>query len=91
LSRRTQLPGQLAADEGGVGALDPAHNGTVPVSDALGQVVFPALIPGASYRFYDPTSYGNPDGPQIRTDFIARPGETIELGDILIANPQAAG
>jgi hypothetical protein len=77
-------PGRLFAHEASLPRLDPAHFGTIPKSDAQGRLVFPALIPGATYRLTDPSTYRDPEGPQFRKDFTVRPGETLDLGDILI-------
>jgi len=67
--------------------LDPTRYEFPPLSDAQGRVVFPALIPGATYRFYDTTTNRDPGGPFIRKEFTVKPGETLDLGDILIAKP----
>ena len=55
-----------------------------PVSDAEGRIAFPALIPGATYRVID-RPRGGP--PTFRKDFTVKPGETVDLGDILIEKP----
>jgi hypothetical protein len=59
-----------------------------PVSDAQGRIVFPALIPGASYRVMDrsPLQGG---GYRTRRLFTVKPGEALDLGDILIEKPEA--
>ena len=49
--------------------------------------MFPALIPGATYRIVDQTTARNPNGPQLRKEFTVKPGETLDLGDILIEKP----
>jgi DNA-directed RNA polymerase specialized sigma24 family protein len=59
-----------------------------PAADAHGRIVFPALIPGATYRISDQTTARTPDGPQLRREFTAAPGETLDLGDILIEKPE---
>jgi hypothetical protein len=46
------------------------------------------LIPGATYRIYDNT-VGGGDDPQLRKEFTVKPGETVDLGDILIEKPEA--
>jgi hypothetical protein len=77
-----EQPGQLAADEAGVLAIDPAHYANPgPVSDADGRIALPALIPGATYR----VSTG-PRGvpPSFRKEFTVRPGETVDLGEIVV-------
>ncbi len=57
-----------------------------PVSDAQGRIVFPALIPGVTYRLMDRTPIQG--GGQTRKEFTVKPGETLDLGDILIEKPQ---
>jgi hypothetical protein len=47
------------------------------------------LIPGATYRIIDRTPFRGPDGPQFRKDFTVKPGEILDLGDILIEKPGA--
>ncbi len=49
----------------------------------------PALIPGALYRISDYSIINDPKGLQIRKDFTVKPGETLDLGDILIEKPPA--
>ncbi len=59
-----------------------------PRSDAEGRITLPALIPGAFYRLLDFSTVNDAKGEQLRKDFSVKPGETIELGDILIEKPQ---
>jgi hypothetical protein len=71
--------------------LDPTHYETPSMSDAQGRVVFPDLIPGATYRVRDNTTLrdpGDPTSASIRKEFTAKPGETLDLGDVLIAKPR---
>ena len=66
--------------------VDPKHyRKQRPLTDAEGRVTLPALIPGALYRLLDRT---DPNGQQVRKDFTVKPGETLDLGDILIEKPQ---
>ncbi len=76
------------ADEGPLFQLDRRNYGTGPASDARGVVAFPALIPGASYRIVDNTPTSGGGDPEVRKEFTVKPGETLELGDILIARPR---
>jgi hypothetical protein len=48
--------------------------------DAMGRCKYPALIPGATYRILD---------YNLRSvkDFTVKPGEKLNLGDIVIRNP----
>jgi len=55
------------------------------VSDALGRIAFPALVPGATYRLSIPGTTGT----QPDKDFTVKPSETLDLGDILIEKPQS--
>ena len=59
------------------------------VARCRGEDCLPRLDPGATYRFTDPTTYRDPDGPQIRKEFSVKSGEPLELGDILIEKPSA--
>ena len=88
--RRSQDPAdqdRLAADQDFVARFDPIHYPKGLVSDAQGQLAFPALIPGATYRIYDSTM-GDGDNPRLRKEFTVKPGETLDLGDILIEKPK---
>ena len=83
--------GALAADEDVLSRVDPVNHGSLPIADAQGRIVLPALIPGATYRIIDRTAVvarNAGDGPQVRREFTVGPGEAIELGDVLIAKPQ---
>ena len=80
--------GPLFAEEAGVMPLDPANYPNDFQSDAQGRVTLPALIPGATYRIQDFTPAFGGGEPAIRKEFIVKPGETLDLGDILIARPQ---
>ena len=78
----------LLADESRLPEVDPINYEHLPVADAQGRITFIALIPGAAYRVIDRTTVRDPDGPQVRKEFTAKPGETLDLGDILIAKPK---
>ncbi len=78
---------RLAADQDFVARCDPIHYPKGLVSDAQGQLDLPALIPGATYRIYDAT-IGDGANPQLRKEFTVKPGETLDLGDILIEKPK---
>jgi RNA polymerase sigma factor (sigma-70 family) len=83
------MPGdnQLAADADYLSRIDPERYAGL-VSDSDGRVSFPALIPGATFRIFDNTSQNDGGRRQLRMEFVARPGETIELGDIRIGKPE---
>jgi RNA polymerase sigma factor (sigma-70 family) len=73
----------LCAESDFLGRIDPINYANSPVSDAHGRISFPALIPGASYQIVRRTT-----GSQIPKNFTIKPGETLDLGDILIEKPQ---
>jgi protocatechuate 3,4-dioxygenase beta subunit len=58
-----------------------------PTSDTQGQVVFPALIPGASYRVSPSIRANRMSQPPAKT-FTVKPGETLDLGDVVIEKPR---
>ncbi len=86
--RRQAEDGPLFADEASVVSLDPVNYGSDFQSDAQGRLTLPALIPGATYRIQDFTPVFGGGDPAIRKEFTVKPGETLDLGDILIARPQ---
>ena len=68
--------------------VDFKHYGNDFATDAEGRVTLAGLIPGALYRISDfSTNRALGKGVQIRTDFTVKPGETLDLGDILIEKP----
>jgi RNA polymerase sigma factor (sigma-70 family) len=77
--------GPLYDDESPLHRIDPRAFETPIVSDAEGQLAIPSLIPGASYRIEDASVGGAV--PASREEFTVKPGETLDLGDILIAKP----
>jgi hypothetical protein len=77
---------RLTADEDVVARFDPIHHQKGPVSDDRGQLTVPALIPGATYRIYDVNAGADP-WPRLRREFTVKPGETADLGDILLEQP----
>jgi protocatechuate 3,4-dioxygenase beta subunit len=80
---------RLAADAVPMVNLDPEHYRSNLATDAEGRVTLPTLIPGAPYRLSDySTIRVQNKGAQIRKDFTVQPGETLDLGDVLIENPQ---
>jgi hypothetical protein len=78
---------ELSADAAVLAAVDPKHYRLKqrPLSDAEGRVTMPDLIPGASYRLLDRSDPQK--GYQVRKEFTVKPGETLDLGDILVAKP----
>ncbi len=78
--------GELFADTARLIQVDPQHyyRPNLLRTDADGRVTLPDLIPGAFYRISD---YSPSKGWQVRKDFTVKPGETLDLGDILIEKP----
>ena len=77
--------GILSADEGRLAEVDPINYATDLVPDTEGRIMLPVLIPGATYRFTDYTTFvRGQTGPEIRKEFTVKPGEKLILGDIRI-------
>ncbi|WP_406699205.1 sigma-70 family RNA polymerase sigma factor [Singulisphaera sp. Ch08] len=87
LSRDAADKGRPAADQDFLYRIDPAHYADGVIADANGRITLPALIPGATYRVYD-RSQDDTIGLHLREEFVARTGEAIELGDIVIEKPK---
>jgi RNA polymerase sigma factor (sigma-70 family) len=87
----TTLPaGLVAAEQADVRAIDTVNYTAGLITDAEGRLTVPVLIPGATYRFVDYTMVvRGKTGPQARKEFTVEPGETLDLGDILIEKPGA--
>jgi hypothetical protein len=75
-------PVELVDDSTLVAAVDRKHYGRTnrPVTNAQGYITLPGLIPGALYRM----SFVGPNGRTAHRDFTVKPGETIDLGEILV-------
>ena len=81
---------ELSAEAEYVANIDRKNYWNGPLADAEGRVTLLNLIPGALYRIIDFSTVNDQDkGVQIRRDFTVKPGEVLELGDIVIAKPQA--
>ncbi len=76
----------LAADAAYVGNVDRKHYWHGPFTNTDGRITLPDLIPGALYRITDNSNQDK--GYQVRKDFTVKPGEMLDLGDILIEKPQ---
>ncbi len=85
---RLKKVGPLFANEATLDSVDPPHYRGPIASDADGRISLPALIPGATYRILDQTTNRDENGSQIRKEFTVKPGEDVDLGDILIEKPQ---
>jgi len=82
--------GLVTADLAVLNLIDTVNYESELVSDAQGRLALPVLIPGATYRFVDYTmAVRGKTGPQLRKDFTVKPGEILDLGDIVIEKPQA--
>ncbi len=79
----------LAADQDFLTRIDPINYGNGIVSNGQGGMIFPALIPGATYRVYDRITVDDAIGVQLRSEFTLKPGEILHLGDIRIEKPNA--
>jgi hypothetical protein len=77
----------LSADSDFIGSVDFKHYENMPSADAEGRITLVALIPGALYRITDESTANSVRGMQVRKDFTVKPGETLDLGDILIEKP----
>ena len=85
-----QSRSMLAADAAYIPNVDRIHYWKGPYTDAEGRITLPALIPGALYRISDYSTVNDRDkGVQVRKDFTVQPGETLDLGNILIEKPQS--
>ena len=87
-SRDKADEGRLAGERDYVCRLDPINYPEGCVSDALGRVIFPALIPGATYQIDDMSAPGDNGDGHRRKEFTVKPGETVDLGDIRIEKPE---
>ena len=84
-SRNRRDLAQLSGDTDVIGNVDRKHYEDDPRVDAEGRFTMVSLIPGAIYRISDWSAANQDDkGAQVRKDFTVKPGETLDLGDILI-------
>jgi hypothetical protein len=78
---------ELSADAAMVVNVDRKNYGRMPLSDAEGRVTLIALIPGAVYRITDISTDDQKKKDLIHKDFTVKPGEALDLGDIVIQKP----
>jgi hypothetical protein len=64
--------------------IDPVNYPDGPVSDAMGRIALPALIPGAPYHL----STNGRTVSQHDKDFTVKPGEALDLGDVVVEKPR---
>ena len=87
-TRNAEAQQQLAADAAAIVNLDRRHYWNGRLTDADGRITLPCLIPGATYRISDWSTVNDENkGVQVRKDFSVKPGETLDLGDIVIEKP----
>jgi RNA polymerase sigma factor (sigma-70 family) len=85
--RKPQEQAMLAADADFLANVDRKHYWDDPVPDAEGRYTMVSLIPGALYRIIDFSTANDEKGAQVRKEFTVKPGETVDLGDVLIEKP----
>jgi RNA polymerase sigma factor (sigma-70 family) len=79
----------LAAELAFVANVDRKHHANNLATDADGRVTLAALIPGAQYRISDWSTVNvQGKGYQLRKEFTVKPGETLDLGNILVEKPE---
>jgi RNA polymerase sigma factor (sigma-70 family) len=89
-SRSKEDQARLTAEADFAGNVDRKHFPITARTDAEGRFTMNALIPGATYRITDRTAArGATTQIQVRKEFVAKSGEILDLGDILIEKPDA--
>ena len=71
--------GELLADADFVSNIDRTNYWPAPETDNQGNVVFPALIPGATYRL----SAFEDGKPKVLKQFTVESDEQLKLGDVI--------
>jgi protocatechuate 3,4-dioxygenase beta subunit len=87
MSRSQGDQAQLLADSDFIANVDRKHYWNGPRADAEGRFAMVSLIPGALYRISDFSRANDAKGMPVRREFTVKPGETLDLGDILIEKP----
>jgi RNA polymerase sigma factor (sigma-70 family) len=87
-SRNAKDQAELSADEEMVANIDRKHYWNYPLTDADGRIALVDLIPGALYRIIDFSAIRQGTSSPVRKDFSVKPGETLDLGDIVIEKPE---
>ena len=78
----------VVIDPGDLDWVDPINYEKPVAADADGRVVLPVLIPGATYRFTDRAANQGLIVRRLLREFTVKPGETLDLGDIVIEKPR---
>ena len=78
----------VVSDSGDLDWVDPINYEKPVTADADGRVVLPVLIPGATYRFTDRAANQGSIIRRLLSEFTVKPGETLDLGDIVIDKPR---
>jgi hypothetical protein len=78
----------VVSDSGNLDWVDPINYEKPVAADAEGRVVLPVLIPGATYRFTDRAANQGLILRRLIREFTVKPGETVDLGDIVIEKPE---
>jgi RNA polymerase sigma factor (sigma-70 family) len=87
-SKDKQDRGKPSADADFLADIDDKHyQWNEPRTDAEGRFTMMSLIPGALYRIIDFSTVHDDKGARIRKEFRVQPGETLDLGEILIEKP----
>ena len=87
---RAQKEYPLFADHALLGLVDPINHAKAPTADAHGRISLSCAdswgqVPHQSTA----PRWRDPEGEKIRRDFSVKPGETLDLGDIVIEKPPA--
>ena len=86
--RRKESQSMLAADAASLPNVDRIHYSKAPFTDSEGRITLPALIPGA----YTASAIVRRSTIATRAsgckDFTVKPGEMLELGEIVIEKPK---
>jgi hypothetical protein len=89
MSQAERDKAEPSADADLLANVDRKHYWNLPHTDAEGRFTMVSLIPGALYRINDMSKINDVNtGIRVRKDFTVRPGEAVDLGDILIEDPK---
>ncbi len=83
----TPDPKKLRPDADYLSRLNPENHAEL-ATDAQGRITFPALIPGATHRLVTVGPMADASRRKVKKWFVAVAGQAIELGDVVIENPE---